>query len=147
MEAVEAFRAPARAWLGANLPRAGEGEREATSEGRVRRAQALQQQIFDAGSAGLTWPKEYGGQELGVEHLQAYAEELRGFENPYHAPSVSLGVIGPTILEHGTQEQKSRRLPARCAARRCGCTTCRSPRAARTWPGSSPPPCATVTSG
>ena len=110
MESVDQFRRRARTWIEANVPRAGADE-DATSEARVRGAQALQQAIYDAGFGAITWPTEYGGRGLSVAHMHAFAEELRGFENPYHTLSVSLGVIGPTILERGTEEQKATHLP------------------------------------
>jgi len=111
-ESVEAFRRRARAWIGANVARAGEVPAELSGLERVRRAQALQARIYDAGFAGITWPKAYGGQELTVPHMHAFVEELQGFENPYGTLSVSIGVIGPTLLEHGTEEQKAAHLPA-----------------------------------
>jgi alkylation response protein AidB-like acyl-CoA dehydrogenase len=110
MESVDAFRERARGWIEANIP-ATDGTPLAMGRERVERAQELQKKIFDAGFAGLTWPKEFGGQELTPAHMHAFIEELSGYENPYTMLSVSLGVVGPTILEHGTQEQKARYLP------------------------------------
>jgi len=110
VESVDEFQRRARTWIEENVPRAGD-DGGVMSETRVRRAQALQQAIYDAGFGAITWPKQYGGQELSVGHMHAFAEELRGFQNPYHTLSVSLGVIGPTILERGTEQQKAAHLP------------------------------------
>jgi len=110
MESVEAFRARARAWVRANVPRA-EEVAAAPTEQRVRQAQALQARIFDAGFAGVTWPKEFGGQALTPAHMHAFVDELAGYDNPYSTLSVSLGVIGPTLLELGTPEQRAIHLP------------------------------------
>jgi alkylation response protein AidB-like acyl-CoA dehydrogenase len=78
---------------------------------RVRRALEIQQAVYDAGFGGITWPKRYGGQDLTPAHMHAFVDELRGFENPYRTLSVSLGVIGPTLLEFGSEQQKDRFLP------------------------------------
>ncbi|HVW43034.1 MAG TPA: acyl-CoA dehydrogenase family protein [Amycolatopsis sp.] len=112
MEDVAAFRRRARSWIEVNVPRLGDTAPARDSAERTVRARALQRRIYDAGFAGITWPKEYGGQELTPAHLRAFAEELSGYENPYLTLSVSLGVIGPTLLEHGTAEQKASHLPA-----------------------------------
>jgi alkylation response protein AidB-like acyl-CoA dehydrogenase len=74
-------------------------------------AQEIQRSIFDAGFAAITWPSRYGGQELTPAHMHAFVGELRGFENPYRMLSVSLGVIGPTLLDFGTDQQKDTFLP------------------------------------
>jgi alkylation response protein AidB-like acyl-CoA dehydrogenase len=92
------------------VPRAGELAGSGSRE-RVRGALEIQQSVYDAGFAGITWPKRYGGQELTPAHMHAFVDELRGFENPYRILSVSLGVIGPTLLEFGTEHQKDRFLP------------------------------------
>ncbi len=109
-ERVDDFGRRARRWIEANLPRSDEAI-PAGSHASVAQAQQLQQRIFDAGFAGITWPRAYGGQELTPAHMHAFVDELRGFVNPYSALSVSLGVVGPTILELGTPEQKERWLP------------------------------------
>jgi alkylation response protein AidB-like acyl-CoA dehydrogenase len=110
-EDVETFGRRARSWIDSNVPRPGE---VAVSESgaRVRRAQEIQRSIYDAGFAGITWPKRYGGQELTPAYMHAFVDQLRGFENPYPMLSVSLGVIGPTLLEFGTDQQKDKFLPA-----------------------------------
>lgn len=111
VEDLETFRARARRWIRSSLPRA--SEVPALHGGaRVKRAQQVQTLIFDAGFAGITWPKRFGGQELTPAHMHAFIDELSGFENPYRMLSVSLGVVGPTILELGTDEQKDNYLPA-----------------------------------
>ncbi|HBJ73086.1 MAG TPA: acyl-CoA dehydrogenase [Actinobacteria bacterium] len=108
---VDGYRRGARAWIQTNVPRLGEeGQADATGD-RIMLARQIQQQIFDAGYAGITWPKEYGGQELTPAHMHAFTDELAGFVNPYRLLSVSLGVVGPTILQFGTEEQKAQYLP------------------------------------
>lgn len=110
-EGVEEFGRRARAWISANMPRASDVPPSEPSGQRLARAQDLQAGIYDAGLAAITWPRQYGGLELTPAHMRAFADELRGYFNPYRLLSVSLGVIGPTLLEHGTAHQKDTYLP------------------------------------
>jgi alkylation response protein AidB-like acyl-CoA dehydrogenase len=109
-ESVEELRVRARAWAAEHLKRR-RGEPAGFGRERVEGAQRLQQALFDAGLAGITWPPEYGGRGLTVAHMKALDEELNGYETPYRELSVSVGIVGPTILELGTDEQKARYLP------------------------------------
>jgi alkylation response protein AidB-like acyl-CoA dehydrogenase len=104
------FRARARAWLEANAPRRGaaEDEGEATT---LADQKAFQAKLYDAGFAGITWPREYGGQGLtGLEQI-AWSEEARHFDLPNGAFFIGLSMPGSTILEVGTEAQKKRYLP------------------------------------
>jgi len=72
----------------------------------VRRYRTAQ---YDAGLAGLTWPREYGGQGLTREYQAIAAEEYAGLQQPgWRATLVAHGMCGPTILAFGTEEQKQR---------------------------------------
>jgi alkylation response protein AidB-like acyl-CoA dehydrogenase len=81
-EAVESFRARARAFLEDNIPRqtgrkvvvrARASEEEELAE--VQRERALQRTLFDGGFAGICFPVEYGGLGLTLEHQRAFNEE------------------------------------------------------------------------
>ena len=111
VEDVESFRKRARAWISANVARLDELPSHRSTAERIASARDLQRRIYDAAFAAITWPTEYGGQELTPAHMHAFIDELSGHENPYMTLSVSLGVIGPTLLEHGTPEQKAKHLP------------------------------------
>ncbi len=68
--------------------------------------------LADGGYAVPTWPTEHGGMGLDRAGAEAVAAVLAGFETPDLYPFlVGLGLIGPTILQHGTDEQKRRWLP------------------------------------
>jgi alkylation response protein AidB-like acyl-CoA dehydrogenase len=107
------FRAKARAFLDKHLKRldpnaAGGDEFEKETQDDIARAKKWQATKFDAGWAVLTWPKEYGGQGLGrLENVIFNQEEAR-----YHVPpniyGIGHGMLGPTIMAHGTKEQKER---------------------------------------
>ncbi len=106
---VEAFRADARTWLEANFPPAlktGAGARRDGADARRWR-----ELVADKGWGAPTWPKAYGGGGLSRGEARALAEEMAriGAYNPIGG----LGImsIGPTILELGTEAQKTRHLP------------------------------------
>ena len=66
--------------------------------------------LFDAGYAGLTWPTEYGGAGAPHTHQAIFLEESARAEAPEHIGIIGLGMAGPTIISHGTDEQKARYL-------------------------------------
>jgi alkylation response protein AidB-like acyl-CoA dehydrogenase len=92
-----AFRAELREWLAANLP---------AEPGRE-----WSRKLYDAGYAGLTWPAEYGGKGAPYSHQAIVLEESARAEAPMHMGVIGLGMAGPTIMAHGTEEQKQRYLP------------------------------------
>ena len=111
---TEEFRARARAWIAENLQRkhgdAADEQGEAPTPERLAADKALQAKIFDAGFAGITWPRAYGGQGLTDAEMAVWKEETAGYVTPsvYHQP---FGVCGPTIVDLGTEEQKKRYIP------------------------------------
>ena len=119
----EAFRRQVRAFLEANAKRKPEGgdddeagalfdELDAADErGRVAEAQAFQGRLFDAGLAGVTWPKEYGGGGLGNRELEIFNAEAASFELPTGIFLIGHGMCGPTLLTLGTEEQRRRYVP------------------------------------
>jgi alkylation response protein AidB-like acyl-CoA dehydrogenase len=115
-----AFRDEVRAWLAANL----------TDELRGRRGGAARfeewgrnwsRQLGEAGYAALTWPKEYGGGGAPYSHQAILLEELARSQAPGHIGVIGLGMAGPTIIVHGTDEQKRRYLPRILSAEEIWC--------------------------
>lgn len=110
----EAFRTQVRAWLAANLP-----PRDKALSGlpfddpqRLRQAKAWQHTLYVAGYVAMSWPKEYGGQ--GVTDIMRQTilnEELVMARAPRLIGTFGLTMIGPTLLQRGTEEQKRRYLP------------------------------------
>jgi alkylation response protein AidB-like acyl-CoA dehydrogenase len=111
-----AFRAEARAWIEANL--SDELRGGARSEGPLRK---WSRQLSDAGYAGLTWPKEYGGAAAPYSYQAILLEELARSEAPQHIGVIGLGMAGPTIMAHGTEEQKARYLSKILSAEEIWC--------------------------
>ena len=101
------FRAELRSWIEANNPRDIEPEAGRLHES-VSRDWA--KKLHDAGYAGLTWPKEFGGAGAPYTHQAIFLEESARAETPEHIGVIGLGMAGPTIIAHGTDEQKQKHL-------------------------------------
>src|SRR5687768_7060035 len=106
-----AFRAEARAWLEEHAASFAGGDAFSFDSDGQTRAKAWQATLFDNGWAGITWPKEYGGRGGTAREAQIFSEEAGRFDVPANAFAVGVGMAGPTILAHGTEEQKARFLP------------------------------------
>ena len=84
------------------------GERE--DEETIKQAKAWQATKFDNGWAVLAWPKEYGGQGLGRLENVVFNQEESKFKTPAPIYGIGLGMLGPTLMAHGTPEQKEKYL-------------------------------------
>ncbi len=105
------FRARARAWLQANAPRRGAAEDDdEASQMTLADQKAFQAKLYDAGFAGITWPKEYGGQGLTNAEQIAWSQETRHYDLPNGAFFIGISMPGNTILEIGSEAQKNRYL-------------------------------------
>jgi alkylation response protein AidB-like acyl-CoA dehydrogenase len=105
--AEAAFRAEVRAWLDANLPAADPRE--------------WSRKMYEAGYAGMTWPEEYGGRSAPYSHQAIVLEEFARAGAPQHMGVIGLGMAGPTIMAHGTEEQKQRYLSKILSAEEVWC--------------------------
>jgi alkylation response protein AidB-like acyl-CoA dehydrogenase len=105
-----AFRARAHAWLAANKPVsfADRGFALAIDEESVRQLRDWQRRLYEAGYLGLSWPREYGGQGLTIIEAAIFNEEMARVRAPAPLNELGLSMGAPTILEHGTDEQKRR---------------------------------------
>ena len=93
---------------------------------------AFQAKLYDAGFAGITWPREYGGQGLTNAEQIAFSQEARDYALPVGAFVIGLGMPGPTILELGTEAQKQRYLPPMLRGEEIWCQLFSEPGAGRT---------------
>jgi acyl-CoA dehydrogenase len=112
-----AFRAQARAWLEANAPlrdpdapEPGVFERWPTAD-EVRAARAWQRRKYDAGWAGVFWPRAYGGRGGTIMQQIIWNQEERRVLTPPPVLLMGQGHVGYTLLAHATDDQKSRWLP------------------------------------
>ncbi|MHB1499705.1 MAG: acyl-CoA dehydrogenase family protein [Candidatus Dormibacteria bacterium] len=102
------FRADLRAWIAQHLPKELVGLGVSTA--RLQLLREWSRALSDAGYVGLTWPKEYGGGGGRYAQEGIVLEELARADAPHHVGTIGLGMAGPTIMTHGTQEQKSAHL-------------------------------------
>ena len=105
----EAFRQEVLTFLQATLP-----PRDATPESGgvgVTRAVAYQRKLAAARLAGITWPIEYGGRGLPGRYQRIYDHEAKAFRVPPRALEIGLGMCGPTLLVHASEEQKRAFIP------------------------------------
>jgi alkylation response protein AidB-like acyl-CoA dehydrogenase len=115
---LETFRGEARAWLEANFP--------ASLKGKAGEAMGLMEggsaagdlatwrnRLAEKGWTTPTWPTEYGGGGLTVLQARVLEQEMSkiGAFNPIHSIGMGITMIGPTILDYGTPEQKKRHIP------------------------------------
>ena len=120
----EVLRDAFRAWLkehlpwpyGVGLPPRFDDLTETVTFGRQWQAA-----LARAGWVGVTWPEEYGGRGLGALENYVVIEELARARAPELVGRIGLNLVGPTLLAHGTEEQKSRFLPRILSAEELWC--------------------------
>jgi alkylation response protein AidB-like acyl-CoA dehydrogenase len=107
------YRAQVRTWLEQHKSEApvleGPGAIEDESE-IIAARRAWQGKLAEGGLAGVTWPKEYGGQGLGPIEQVICNQEISKAKVPGILDAIGVGMLGPTIIAHGTDEQKGRYL-------------------------------------
>jgi alkylation response protein AidB-like acyl-CoA dehydrogenase len=102
----QAFRDELREWLEANNP----GDEPSGDEAAFEFRRKWQRQLADAGWAGLSWPKEYGGRGATLIEQAIFNEEISRAKAPSVANVLGLVMGGPVVIAHGTDEQKKRYL-------------------------------------
>ena len=113
----EAFRKEFRGWLAANLPPElclddPADDRVASDRETFEVRRAWQKQMHAAGWVGIAWAKEYGGRGAGLMERVIWDEEYSAARAPVLPGNMGLNLIGPTIIQWGTEAQKLRHLPA-----------------------------------
>jgi alkylation response protein AidB-like acyl-CoA dehydrogenase len=107
------YRTRVRAWLSEHRDEApvlrGEGALKDEDE-IVAARRAWQGKLAEAGLAGVTWPQEFGGQGLGPIEQVIVNQEISQAGVPGILDVIGVGMLGPTIIAHGTDEQKGRYL-------------------------------------
>lgn len=114
-----ALRAEARAFLEAHAEPLVEADPwevsgfpdEEEAHAYFERGRSWQRTLAEHGWAGLTWPEEYGGRGLPGWATRIFAEESARFGSHAGFIRASMAMLGPTLLEWGTDEQKRRFLP------------------------------------
>jgi alkylation response protein AidB-like acyl-CoA dehydrogenase len=120
IEDLESFRNRARTFIRANLREVSFEEQRSAYNRRseeeelagIARDREVQRMLFDAGLAGICFPRRYGGQGLTQAHQWVLNEELANREFPVKTQVPTLSPCAAVILEYGTEEQKLAHLPA-----------------------------------
>ncbi|MCB1644816.1 MAG: acyl-CoA dehydrogenase family protein [Pseudomonadales bacterium] len=112
---LEAFREEVRTWLAENCPEEAKGPGEMIPIGSKRPiSEPLLKWRHALGAKGWTvplWPKEYGGGGLTLDELKVLSEEIKAIGARMPMGGMGTSMIGPTLLEYGTEEQKKRHIP------------------------------------
>ncbi|MFI5791836.1 acyl-CoA dehydrogenase family protein [Streptomyces sp. NPDC051677] len=107
--AEEAFRAEARAWLHAHVPSAPLPSLE-TEEGFAAHRAWEAELAADRWSA-VNWPASYGGRDAGLIRWLVFEEEYYAAGAPGRVGQNGVSLLAPTLIDHGTEEQRARVLP------------------------------------
>ncbi len=109
---AEQFRKEIRAWLEENLPEGwGSEDFELTPEERKAFNKGWVKKLFEGGWICASWPKEYGGRGLSIMENVVLNEEFARAKAPLRADFFGDTLVGPTLLQWGTEEQKKEFLP------------------------------------
>jgi alkylation response protein AidB-like acyl-CoA dehydrogenase len=109
---AEAFRKEIRDWLEANLPPGwGEPGFSVPPEERRRFNEEWTRKLHEGGWICASWPAEYGGRGLPLLQQVVLTEEFARANAPLRADFFGDTLVGPTILQWGTEDQKRRFIP------------------------------------
>ncbi|WP_145875701.1 MULTISPECIES: acyl-CoA dehydrogenase family protein [unclassified Streptomyces] len=112
--ADEEFRAEARAWLAAHVPRTTLPSLE-TAEGFAAHRAWEAELAADRWSV-VSWPEQYGGRGAGLMRWLVFEEEYWAAGAPSRVGQNGISLLAPTLFDHGTQEQRARVLPPMASA-------------------------------
>lgn len=110
----EAFRAEARAFLEANVPR--EPLPSGDTEEGFSLHVAWEKKLFEARFAVVSWPRAFGGREASLIEWLIFEEEYYRASAPQRVTQNGIFLLAPTLFECGSEEQRQRILPRMAAA-------------------------------
>ena len=105
----EAFRTEVRSWLEANIP--SEATEPMDTEVGFEQHRAWERKLFDAGWSVVSWPEKYGGRDASIIEWLIFEEEYYLSGAPGRVNTNGITLLGPTLFEWGTEEQKDRFFP------------------------------------
>ena len=123
MSDLDQFRQETRTWLEANCPEAMrqpvKGFEDIYNGGRVPEIDHPDQKVWcdrmaEKGWTVPHWPKEYGGGGLSAEEVKVLRQEMARIGARQALDSFGISMLGPALLQFGTQEQKLEHLPPIC---------------------------------
>jgi alkylation response protein AidB-like acyl-CoA dehydrogenase len=77
--------------------------------------------LADRGWLGISWPRRWGGQERSAFEQLAFVEEMEYHRAPVRAHAMAVSIVGPTLMAHGSEQQRQRFLPAILRGEHCMC--------------------------
>ena len=109
----QAFQKTVRRWFEKNVPRKSRDERpmEWGDPRRIAQAKAWQRKVYDAGYLAMGWPREHGGRGADLMHQTIVSEESIRARAPSLIGMMGILMVGPTLIQHGTDAQRQRHLP------------------------------------
>src|SRR3954468_11906425 len=113
----EAFRDEVRTWLEEHHP----GPEPDGEEAKFVFRRDWQREMHEAGWAGISWPKEYGGRGATLIEQAIFSEEMARSKAPPPANVLGLVMGGPVVIAHGTEDQKERFLEPILSAEEIWC--------------------------
>jgi len=121
--AERTFQRAVRTWLKRNVPKRQRDERpmEWGDPRRLAQAKAWQRKVHEAGYLALAWPTEYGGQGADVMRQTIVNEEMVRARAPGLIGLMGVQMVGPTLIQHGTEAQRRRHLPKILTAEEIWC--------------------------
>jgi len=113
---LESFRKEVREWLAENCPEGTRGPGEIATGSTKRKIENPDTKLWldrmaEKGWTVPNWPKEYGGGGLSPEEHRVLFEEMQAIRARTPLAGMGISMIGPTLLEYGTEDQKQRHLP------------------------------------
>ncbi len=107
----ETFREELRTFLTTELPRKWRYGLIETADEDSDLARKMRRKLADRGWLTMGWPKEYGGQDASPITQLVFYEEMAYHRAP-GKDAFGIGMLGPALMMHGTEEQKRKYLPA-----------------------------------
>lgn len=102
------FRDALRSWL---RHHPGPDVDIATTQGEADALRSWQRTMHDGGWVGIQWPVEHGGRGASPSQIAIYNEELARAGAPHLIGRGGISLVGPTLMAHGTDEQRRRWMP------------------------------------
>ncbi len=114
----QAFRDEVRTWLEENHPGP---EPDGDDSAKFAFQREWQKTMHDAGWAGVSWPKEYGGRGASLLEQTIFYSEMARAKVPRPANILGLVMGGPVVMAHGDESQKERFLEPILSAEEIWC--------------------------
>jgi alkylation response protein AidB-like acyl-CoA dehydrogenase len=123
-EAQQRFRSEVQTWIAQNLERTWSAEvrdPKHTADSLVEVRRDWQRKLHAAGYLGMGWPAEWGGRGATAVESAIFEAELYRADAPQIPNFLGIGLLGPALIHHGTEEQRRRFIPKMLSADEIWC--------------------------